>query len=97
MDEGNGVIFLTTKTKMSDVDISKFYMIIGAVETELDWATSNHGKFHSMHEAYAVLLEEVDELWDVIKSHRGDERKEAVQVAAVAIRFIMDFCMEVKR
>ena len=51
-----------------------------------------HGDYYnSAHEAYAVLKEEVDELWDEVKkkSHNRDMsmmRREAVQIAAVAIR-----------
>lgn len=52
---------------------------------------------NSAHEAYAVLAEEVDELWDEVKGKTGkrsveDLRKEAVQVAAMALRFIVDVC-----
>lgn len=43
------------------------------------------------HEAYAVLLEEVDELWDDVKAnHKYGARAEAIQVAAMAIRFVVD-------
>ena len=50
---------------------------------------------HSSHEGYAVLLEELDELWDEIKNNKKPhtwyhQRKEAIQVAAMAIRFIVD-------
>ena len=56
--------------------------------------------FASAHEGFAILKEEVDELWeDVRMSQLGDQehrqvcmRKEAVQVAAMAIRFLMDVC-----
>jgi hypothetical protein len=33
------------------------------VKVELSRADENHAPYHSLHEAYAVLLEEVDELW----------------------------------
>lgn len=69
--------------------------------------------FNSTHEGYAVLLEEVDELWDEVKHgekrafscdsfgtlvsaesaksiHKSRMRNEAVQVAAMAIRFIQE-------
>lgn len=49
-------------------------------------------KFNSTHEGFAVLKEEVDELWDEVKSNGSKERlrAEAVQVAAMAIRFIKE-------
>lgn len=53
--------------------------------------------FNSAHEGFAVLAEEVDELWDHVKAKQGARdveamRKEAVQVAAMALRFIVDVC-----
>lgn len=51
--------------------------------------------FNSAHEGYAVLLEEVDELWGEVKKnqHVRDRplmRTEAIQCAAMAVRFILD-------
>jgi NTP pyrophosphatase (non-canonical NTP hydrolase) len=48
--------------------------------------------FVNQHEGYAVLLEEVDELWVEVKKNQKvydleAQRKEAIQVAAMAIRF----------
>lgn len=45
----------------------------------------------SAHEAYAVLLEEVDEAWDAIKANDlPHAHKEMVQVAAMALRFLLE-------
>ncbi|HBI17995.1 MAG TPA: hypothetical protein DDY79_01450 [Brevundimonas sp.] len=54
---------------------------------------------NSAHEAYAVLLEEVDELWDHVKTNQKRRnlsamRAEAIQVAAMALRFVVDVCDE---
>ena len=74
----------------------KLYDIFVEVRAEYVSATENYGKFHSAHEGFAVLLEEVDELWDVVKlKQRNRERNklmraEAIQVAAMAIRFLHD-------
>lgn len=51
--------------------------------------------FHNQHEAYAVILEEVDELWDEIKKNQkiydlGAERKEARQAAAMLCRLLVE-------
>jgi len=69
------------------------------VFAELDRASAKFGAFHSNHEGFAVLKEEVDELWDAIKARKtgagacNDEvRKEAIQVAAMALRFLIDCC-----
>ena len=61
------------------------------LEEELIRATEIYGPLNSSHEAYGVLLEEVDELWDEIKKNDITKaREEALQVAAIAIRFLMD-------
>lgn len=67
------------------------------VAGEFDFATENFGPFHSAHEGFAVLKEEVDELWDEVKAKQGARdvakmRKEAIQVAAMAMRFVLDVC-----
>ncbi len=51
----------------------------------------------SAHEGFAILKEEVDELWDDVRgpddSGRGKRmREEAVQCAAMCLRFIEDVC-----
>lgn len=64
------------------------------IDVELMVAREMHPKpFNSAHEGFAVLLEEVDELWDEVKSREPDDarmRREAIQIAAVAIRFVED-------
>lgn len=53
--------------------------------------------FNSFHEGYAVLLEEVDELWDEVKKKVVDKQKakeEAVQVAAMALRIVSELCKD---
>lgn len=60
---------------------------------ELTRASEKFGAFASPHEGYAVLLEEVDELWaEVKKGDRKRMKEEAVQVAAMALRFLVDCC-----
>ena len=67
------------------------------VRNELALARQKFGPFHSAHEGYAILLEEVDELWAEVKRRPEDVdvvrmAREAVQVAAMAVRFLMDIC-----
>jgi NTP pyrophosphatase (non-canonical NTP hydrolase) len=68
--------------------------VLQEVFDELQKAYAKFGKQQaSPHEGYAVLQEEVDELWDEIKADRGrlpTARKEAVQAAAMAVRYIVD-------
>jgi len=65
--------------------------------TELALARRNFPPFNTAHEGYAVLYEEVDELWDEVKKSPAKRdlvkmRAEAIQVAAMAIRVVLDCC-----
>lgn len=68
---------------------------VNDVLAELKQASANHPPFNSAHEGYAILLEEIDELWDEVKK-RPSKRKvkllraEAIQCAAMSLRFIVD-------
>jgi hypothetical protein len=69
--------------------------VIQEVADELASARRKHRPMHGAHEGYAVLLEELDELWDEIKKKNPDKvamRAEALQVAAMAVRFVEDVC-----
>jgi hypothetical protein len=46
------------------------------VDRELQFARNKFQPMHSMHEGYAVLLEEVEELWDWIKQKQMPELAE---------------------
>lgn len=60
---------------------------------EIMRAKTKHPKdFNSTHEGFAILKEEVDEMWDEIKRNNTELAVyEAVQVAAMAIRFVAEF------
>lgn len=68
---------------------------IGRILEEYDRATRLHGPLANSHTGYAVILEELDELWAEIKKRRHersteDMTKEATQVGAMAMRFMVD-------
>ena len=66
-----------------------------AIDAEYARALGKFGAFNSPHEGYAVILEEMDELWDEIKRKDVDRdavRKEAIQVGAMAVRFLNNGC-----
>lgn len=66
-------------------------MAAGLVVSELRIAQKRFPKFNSGHEGWAIIAEELDELWDDVKTNRiEDSIEEAVQVAAMAIRYIVD-------
>jgi hypothetical protein len=61
------------------------------VAAELDRAYSKHGRDPwGRHEFYGVLKEEVDELWDAIKSDlpMEDVLSEVAQIACVCLRYV---------
>lgn len=59
------------------------------LDAEIRKADDKYGPFHSTHEGYGVLAEEVAELLDAIRSNRPEHiRVEAIQVAAVAMRIV---------
>jgi hypothetical protein len=65
------------------------------VREELWKATNIYGPFASAHEGYVIILEEVDELKaEVWKKHKDPARmrEEAIQIAAMAMRFVVDIC-----
>jgi len=67
------------------------------IEEELARATKKYPPMNSAHEAYAFLLEEVDELWEEVKVKQSKHdykamRDECVQIGAMAARFIRDVC-----
>ncbi len=71
--------------------------VLREVEAEYIRASSMNAPFNSAHEGYGVILEELDELWDEIKKKRRLRdpklmKEEAIQVAAMAVRFIYDIC-----
>lgn len=65
---------------------------------ELDRAIQKFPSFRSFHEGYGIIKEELDELWEEIKSHDKKEDwnkesiyKEALHLSAMSIRFLIDF------
>ncbi|WP_157680193.1 hypothetical protein [Mycobacterium dioxanotrophicus] len=58
---------------------------------EAESARAKFAPFNSSHEGYAVIAEELDELWDDVKGNDVPHAiEEAVQVGAMALRFIAD-------
>jgi hypothetical protein len=63
------------------------------IEKEVERASKHGVQFASLHEAYAVILEELDEVWDITRLKRKDRnaaelREEFIQIAAMAVKAI---------
>lgn len=70
---------------------------IESIRQECMQAMFDWPEFHSAHEGYAVLKEEVDELWDCVRLNPKKRdvsamKTEAIQVAAMALRFATEIC-----
>lgn len=62
-----------------------------AIEAEYDRARKLHAPMTSPHHGWAVLREEVDEMWDAVKANDViAARREALQVAAMALAFLRE-------
>lgn len=72
--------------------------VLDEVAEETGRAETKHAPMNSAHEGWAVILEEVEELKaEVFKGGSTPRdpvamRKEAIEVAAMAVRFIRDVC-----
>jgi hypothetical protein len=65
--------------------------LIPALKSEMKFGFDHYGKYHTAHEHYAVLLEEVDEWWLAIKGNVAElSHYELLQISAVAIRYILE-------
>jgi len=65
--------------------------LLPLLENEISFGRDKYGPYHSAHEQYAVLQEEVDEWFDAIKGNMADCcQYELLQVAAVALRYILE-------
>lgn len=67
--------------------------LLNLVGTELCRARSRFRPMNSPHEGKAVIEEELDEFWEHCKANTGRESAamdEAIQVAAMAARFVFD-------
>lgn len=63
------------------------------VAAEFTRAVKKHGPMHSAHEAYAVILEEMDEFKNEVWKQGHDKaamRAELVQLAAMCMRAVED-------
>ena len=59
-------------------------------------ARLKHAPMNSSHEGYGVLLEEVDELWDSVKTDDYEQMNtEAIHVGAMALAFLLEVTTDV--
>jgi hypothetical protein len=65
------------------------------VAHEVERAMRKHAPMHSPHEGWSVIFEELEELREHVRADTGRSaaaRKEALQIAAMGIRYALDLC-----
>ena len=68
-----------------------FTAAVDDIRDEAERAMAKFATFNSSHEGYAVILEELDEMWDEIKANDLPRSiEEAVQVGAMALRYVVE-------
>lgn len=80
---------------MNAVAIARFFT---DVRREYVRHTERHGRFTSAHEGWAVIYEEVEELWEEVRKKRRNRDlenayHECVQIAAMALKFAVCVCL----
>ena len=75
--------------------VSRKFLMLDKIKKEYENARTKYPPFNSTHEGYAVILEEVDELWQLVKANKGlsaseEMERECIQIAAMALAFILD-------
>lgn len=78
------------------LDTSNYY--VSKIVEEVNRASAKFKPFASKHEGFAILNEEVEELWEAIKDDKDwdDLESEAIQVGAMALRFLNDIVAKKK-
>lgn len=79
--------------KVEAIDNGTRAVLLTEIHHEVERAKVHGEKFASLHEAVAVIAEELDEVWDICKLKKckrdwSDLRKELIQVAAMAVKSI---------
>lgn len=88
MDNGEGeAIYYAERRKEREKQLAADMLL--AAHEEYCNARKKHPRMNSLHEGYAVLLEEVDELWEEVKKRsalrsRANMKTELIQIAAMA-------------
>jgi hypothetical protein len=70
-------------------------MVLEEIKVELVKSMTKHAAMHSPHEGSSVIREEFEELWEHVMADTGrtrEARKEALQVAAMGVRYALDLC-----
>jgi NTP pyrophosphatase (non-canonical NTP hydrolase) len=76
-------------------EIDMITALAGEVAEEVRRAERKHEPMNSPHEGWSVIFEELEELREHIRADTGRSgaaRKEAIQIAAMGIRYVLNLC-----
>lgn len=69
------------------------FRLLALIDAELERATTRFDRFNSPHEGWAVIHEEMCELWEHVRDNTGRDRDamiECIQIATMALRYVHD-------
>jgi hypothetical protein len=90
-DHGMGVSVFRDPLTVEQEKYLAVTKVLQQIRDEYLSARETHRPMAGRHEGYAVILEELDELWDEVKANNDTRAKEeAIQVAAMALAFILE-------
>jgi hypothetical protein len=84
-----------------DFRVTNIGKSIKTIITEYNHTIIKHAPFHSTYEGWALIKQKVDDLWEEIKKEESSDSrevmmKEAAQIGAMAMRFIIDLGVDDK-
>lgn len=85
------------KCLLPHIATEKTFYAVEELKKEIYNAFDKFPPFNTPHEGYAIIKEELDELWEEVRKQydvrtKENMRKEAKQIAAMALRFMVDLC-----
>lgn len=86
---------------LDDFRVSSIGKSIKAIIVEYNHTIIKHAPFNSTYEGWALIRQKVDALWEEVKKDETENSrammlKEAAQIGAMAMRFIIDIGMNDK-
>lgn len=81
---------------MSELDRYQMVrQIADEIAAEVVRAERKHAPLNSPHEGWSVIYEELEELREHVRGNTGrsaEARKEAIQIAAMGLRYVLNLC-----